>query len=315
MTSGAGAPKPTRIILGPTAAGKSALAMRLASTYGLSIVSADSRQVYAGFDIGTGKPTTEERQNVPHFGIDVLEPTVRYSAQQWANDALGWMSESRALGREPVIVGGTGFYARALAEPLDEAPSLDASRRAALEPWLASLSAVELERWCRRLDPARATLGRTQRLRAVETALLSGTRISASHGRAQGSGRPLLGAVRYLVVDPGPVLAPRIADRVAGMIAAGWVDEVRALLRHVPFDAPAWKGCGYATLRDAVFDGTDVDEAVQRVVIETRQYAKRQRTWNRHQLPAELVTRVDSSAADAFETACAWWESDEGERT
>ena len=99
------------------------------------------------------------------------------------------------------------------------------------------------------------------------------------------------------------------------MIEAGWVDEVRMLLTRIPFDAPAWKGCGYATLRDAVAGDADLDAAVQRVVIETRQYAKRQRTWCRHQLPQALVTRVDSSAADAFESACAWWESDDGERT
>ena len=196
MTNSAGAPKPTRVILGPTAAGKSALAMQLAGRYALSIVSADSRQVYAGFDIGTGKPTAHDRQKVPHYGIDVLEPTVRYSAQQWAMDAVGWMSESRQLGREPVIVGGTGFYVRALAEPLDPAPSLDAGRRAVLEPWLASLSAAELERWCQRLDPLRATLGRTQRLRAVETALLTGTRISALHGSTPRGSRPSSGRWR-----------------------------------------------------------------------------------------------------------------------
>ena len=99
------------------------------------------------------------------------------------------------------------------------------------------------------------------------------------------------------------------------MIEAGWVDEVRMLLTRTPFDAPAWKGCGYATLRDALASESNIDQAIQRVVIETRQYAKRQRTWNRHQLPAELVTRIDSSAADAFERACAWWESDDGEHT
>jgi tRNA dimethylallyltransferase len=315
MTIGDAESSPTRIILGPTAAGKSALAMQLAARYGLSIVSADSRQVYAGFDIGTGKPTADERRNVPHYGLDVIEPTVRYSAHQWATDAVEWMSESRGLGREPVIVGGTGFYVRALADPLDESPALDASRRTALEPWLASLDAQELERWCRRLDPERAALGRTQRLRAVETALLTGTRISASHEAAVKDTRPLVGVVRYLVVDPGPVLASRIGDRVAAMIATGWIEEVRTLLARVPVDAPAWKGCGYATLRDAVVRGTNLDEAMQRVVIETRQYAKRQRTWNRHQLPAERVTRVDSSAADAFDRACAWWESDDGEHT
>ena len=223
MTIGAAEQKPTRIILGPTAAGKSAIAMQLAERYRLSIVSADSRQVYTGFDIGTGKPTADERARVPHYGIDVIEPTVRYSAQQWATDALKWMSDSRRLGREPVVVGGTGFYVRALVDPLDETPALDAPRRAAIEPWLAALDNAELERWCLRLDPDRAAFGRTQRLRAVETALLTGTRISASHGTAKRAASPLIGAPRYLVVDPGALLASRIAERVAAMIAMGWI--------------------------------------------------------------------------------------------
>lgn len=315
MRDPADAPKPLRVILGPTAAGKSAIAMQLAERYQLAIVSADSRQVYAGFDIGTAKPSADERRRVPHHGIDVLPPTVRYSAHQWASDAKGWMAQARAAGREPLVVGGTGFYVRALVDPLHEMPPLDADRRAALERWLSGLDGGELERWCRRLDAARAALGRTQHLRAVETALLTGTRISAWHAVGGPATRPLADAVRYLVVDPGPVIASRIADRVTAMLAAGWIDEVRTLMAQVPPDAPAWKASGYGTLRDAIAGDGRMNEAVQRVIIETRQYAKRQRTWCRHQLPAAVVTRVDSSAADAFARACAWWESDDGEVT
>ncbi|MBL0172294.1 MAG: tRNA (adenosine(37)-N6)-dimethylallyltransferase MiaA [Gemmatimonadaceae bacterium] len=321
MTDVDGASLITPVIIGPTAAGKSAIALHLASTYGLSIISADSRQVYAGFNIGTAKPSADEQRLIPHYGIDVLAPIARYSAHEWARDAERWGRESRAQGRMPVVVGGTGFYVRALVDPLDDTPSLEPSRRAALGSWLATLDAETLERWCRRLDPARAALGRTQRLRAVETALLAGRRISEwSVGNADveataASSRPLARQARYLVVDPGPALATRIAGRVAAMVADGWFDEVRALMDYVPADAPAWQASGYARVRDAVAGVIPPAEAVERVIIETRQYAKRQRTWCRHQLPGAQVTRVDSSAPDALALARAWWESDDGSAT
>jgi tRNA dimethylallyltransferase len=303
-----------RVIIGPTAAGKSTIAMQLAERYNLAIISADSRQVYRGFDIGTAKPAREEQERVPHYGIDVLDPGERYSAHAWARDAARWWEDARSRGREPVVVGGTGFYVRALVQPFDEAPALDPDRRATLAPWLDALDPPELERWCRRLDPARASLGRTQRLRAVETALLTGRRLSDASTKPTGL-HPVPSGVRYLVVDPGPVLALRIADRVRAMVAAGWPDEVRRLLTHVPVDAPAWQASGYARMRDAVTGVLTVQAAVERVIIETRQYAKRQRTWCRHQLTDASVTRLDSSASNALALACAWWESGEGKQT
>lgn len=103
--------------------------MRLAESVPLTIISADSRQIYRRFDIGTAKPTREERERVPHFGIDIVEPTERYSAAAWADAAVGWVSGAGEASREPVIVGGTGFYLRALTEPLFDEPPLDAERR------------------------------------------------------------------------------------------------------------------------------------------------------------------------------------------
>lgn len=302
------------VIIGPTAAGKSSIAMHLAERYRLAIVSADSRQVYRGFDIGTAKPTRDEQRRVPHYGVDVLEPNMRYSAHAWAQDAARWCDDAKSSGRTPVIVGGTGFYVRALVQPFHEAQPLDPVRRAALAPWLERLDAPELERWCRRLDPARAALGRTQRLRAVETALLTGRRLSESHTKAAAS-HPAPSGVRYLVVDPGAVLATRIAERVQAMVAGGWYDEVRTLLADVPADAPAWQASGYGRMRDAVTGALSLKAAEEQVIIETRQYAKRQRTWCRHQLADASVTRLDSSAANALALACAWWESGEGAQT
>src|SRR5674476_501294 len=161
-SAGLAAAEPLRIICGPTGAGKSALAMALARVHAATIISADSRQIYRGFDIGTAKPTPRERREVPHRGIDVCDPAERYSAAKWADGARGWIDESHAAGRVPLVVGGAGLYLRALTAPLFDEPPLDPAHRAALETALAAYSVSELRRWCMELDPPRAHLGRTQ---------------------------------------------------------------------------------------------------------------------------------------------------------
>jgi tRNA dimethylallyltransferase len=294
-----------RVICGPTGAGKSALAVALAERFGAIILSADSRQIYRGFDIGTAKPPTTDRLRVPHRGIDVADPVERYSAARWAEEARRWMADARAAGRPVVIVGGTGFYLRALTEPLFEAPPVDPDRRAALEKALASIPTEELHRWCRALDPARSHLGRTQLIRSVETALLVGERLSDLH---RTSARATEIRARYLVVDPGPRLSARIERRFYAMMADGWADEVEALARSVDQSAPAWKSSGYAAVRDMVAGRMTSEAARERVIIETRQYAKRQRTWFRHQLDESLTTRIDPDAERAGRVARDWWE-------
>ena len=299
-----------RIICGPTAAGKSAVALELCESYNGAIVSADSRQIYCGFNIGTAKPTSTECARVTHYGVDVVEPDERYSAARWADDADEWIECACEIDKTPAIVGGTGLYIRAFADPLFEAPEVDATRRAALERELEQKSVAELRRWCQRLDPARAHLGRTQLLRAVETALLAGERISDLHQRdklrvdANDEARSLT----YLVVDPGGSLHQRIERRVDAMFAAGWADEVSELVRTVPPDAPAWKASGYGVMRDHVTGKVDLSSARERIIIETRQYAKRQRTWFRHQLPPAAVTHVNPEDSHAAAVAREWWE-------
>jgi tRNA dimethylallyltransferase len=298
------ASEPLRIICGPTGAGKSALAMALARVHAATIISADSRQIYCGFDIGTAKPTRREQREVPHRGIDVCEPTERYSAAKWAEAARGWIEESSAAGRTPLVVGGAGLYLRALVEPLFEEPPLDPARRDALEAALESYSVIELRRWCEQLDPARAHLGRTQLLRAITVALLSGTPISVWHAREP---RAVGLAARYLVVDPGAPLSARLDERLTTMLEMGWEREVEHLLNTVPADAPAWNGTGYRWIRSAVMKECSREHALAKVRIDTRQYAKRQRTWFRHQLPDARVTRIDPAAPDALERAMSWW--------
>jgi tRNA dimethylallyltransferase len=299
-----------RIICGPTAAGKSAVALELCERYDGAIVSADSRQIYCSFDIGTAKPTRAECARVTHYGVDVVDPDERYSAARWAHDADEWIECACEIEETPAIVGGTGLYIKAFVDPLFHAPEVDAIRRASLERELELKSVADLRRWCEQLDPARAHLGRTQLLRAVETALLAGTRISELHERDK-SQRSAAGHARtfaYLLVDPGPSLGERIERRVDAMLAAGWADEVRELVLAVPPDAPAWKASGYAVMRDHLTGKVDLSSARERIIIETRQYAKRQRTWFKHQLPPAAVTHLNPEDSHAAAVAREWWE-------
>lgn len=297
-----------RAIVGPTAAGKSAVALALAESFRAVIISADARQVYRGFDVGTAKPAADERARVPHAGIDVVDPIERYSAAAWAQAADGWLDDATGRGRSAVVVGGTGFYLRALFEPFFDEPPLDPERRRRLEPLLRGMSLPELRRWCAALDPARAALGRTQLLRAVEVALLAGRRISELHDARR---TPPRRRARYLLVDPGASLHARIATRTASMLDGGWPEEVARLHAIVPAEAPAWNACGYAVVRSLVEGRLSRDAAQEAIVIETRQYAKRQRTWFRHQLPAADVTRLDPTDPGWEDAAVRWWREDD----
>lgn len=265
------------------------IAERLPST----IVSADSRQIYRGFDVGTAKPTLEERARVLHEGIDVADPTQRYSAAVWAASANEWIDRSIAEGRQALVVGGTGLYLRALFDGLFEEPVLDAERRKALDAHTRTLDVAELRRWVEALDPPRAHLGRTQLLRSIEIAVLTGHRLSDLHRERARSSR---WRPRYLLVDPGPALADRIGARLDAMLDHGWPDEVRRLMNEIPAEAPAWNATGYDVVRRWVRGELTRDAAREAILISTRQYAKRQRTWFRHQLPVDRVTRIDPTS-------------------
>jgi tRNA dimethylallyltransferase len=173
---------------------------------------------------------------------------------------------------------------------------------------LDTLSFDELRRWCEALDPARAHLGRAQLTRAIEVALLTGRPISEWHASAA---RPPRYRARYLVVDPGAVLREWIAARAAAMLDAGWLHEVRHLLETVPDDAPAWNATGYETVAELARGRLSRVEALERIVIATRQYAKRQRTWFRNQLANDDVTTIDPRAPDALDRAMTWLKADD----
>jgi tRNA dimethylallyltransferase len=285
----------------------------LGETVNAAIVSADSRQIYRGFDIGTAKATRAERARVTHYGIDAVEPEERYSAARWVSEAQQWIECAESVGKKPVVVGGTGLYIKALVNPLFSAPQIDPEQRAELERELETKSLSDLRHWCEELDPARAHLGRTQLIRAIETALLAGSRISDLH--AEHTAAIVVQAANdrpaYLVVDPGDALGERIESRVDTMLDQGWADEVRELMRNVPPEAPAWQASGYAVMRDYVDGALDLSSARQRIIIETRQYAKRQRTWFRHQLPPAAVTLVNPDDSQSRAIVREWWEGAE----
>jgi tRNA dimethylallyltransferase len=275
-----------------------------------AIISADSRQIYQGFDIGTAKPTRVERDRVTHYGIDVAKPEERHSAAKWVHEAHKWIACANDAGKRPVVVGGTGLYIKALVNPLFSAPRIDPQQRSELERELETKTLTELRRWCEELDPVRAHLGRTQLVRAIETALLAGSRISDLHAEHNAAialkaenDRPA-----YLVVDPGEALGPRLESRVDTMLEKGWAEEVRELMSAVPPDAPAWKASGYSVMRQYVDGELDLSSARQGIIIETRQYAKRQRTWFRHQLPPAAVTLVNPDDSRSREIVREWWE-------
>ena len=297
-----------RVICGPTAGGKSVLAAELAARFPLTVLSADSRQIYRGFDIGTAKPSAAERERVPHELIDLVDGSETFSAAAWAAAAEERLAAIRAAGRSPVVVGGTGFYIRALMEPIFAVPSLEPKRRAELAAELAPLTTDQLRRECERVDPRRAHLGRAQLLRAIEVARLTGEPISRWHERDRAAGGH---RARYLVVDPGAGLAERIPERVARMLEQGWEAEVGALAGRLPASSPAWNATGYRVIRDLVEGRITRSAASEAVTIATRQYAKRQRTWFRHQLPEADVTVLDPAAAGALDLALVWWMADD----
>lgn len=280
------------------------MGMMLARAFHGVILSADSRQIYRGFDIGTAKPGAEQRE-IPHRGIDIVDPSDRYSASQWAADAGTWIDEARAMNRVPIIVGGTGLYIRSLFEPLFESPPLDPVKRAQLQEQFAAMCTNDLRNWCIRLDPEKAHLGRTQLMRAIETAELTGHKLSTLQKTENGK-RITQNAPRYLVLDPGPTLSKSIELRVDQMLMNGWEEEVRTLMAAIPPDAPAWQASGYRVIREVVKGDMELSAARSRIIIETRQYAKRQRTWFRHQLEGD-VTRLDPLHPEFNSQLESWW--------
>lgn len=282
------------VITGPTATGKTALSLDVAERLDGEIISMDSRQVYRGMDIGTAKVTPDQRARVPHHGLDLVDPDERYSAGRFARDARRWIEEIRARGHTPILVGGTGFFLRALTHPLFREPEMPERAREALKRWLERQPEEKLRRWLADLDPATArTLeasgGRQRVARALEVALLTGRPLSWWHRHAPPE-TPPLPLLIFVLWLPREQLYRRINDRVLEMIEAGWVDEVRALLeRGYDLDDPGMVATGYPELVAYIRGEWSLEEAIEATQRATRRYARRQLTWFRHQLPPGAI--------------------------
>lgn len=287
-------------ITGATATGKTAVAIAVAQQIDGEIISLDSRQVYRGLDIGTAKATPAQRAAVPHHGLDLLLPSERYNAGSFARDARAWLEAIEGRGRVPVLVGGTGFFLRALTHPLFAEPGLDPQRKEQLKRYLNRMDRAELLTWLRHLDAEGATrlgaqAGRQRIARMIEVALLTGRPLHWWHEQP-GAPAPLRMLTVVLELDRA-TLYERINMRVHQMIEAGLVDEVRALLaRGYNEHSPGMKATGYRELIPYLRGECSLTEAVDAIQRATRGYARRQLTWFRHQL-AEPVLRVDAAAA------------------
>ena len=272
----------TPVLVGPTAVGKTAVAAALAALTPVTVISADARQVYRGLDIGTAKPDRAVLARVPHVGLDLVDPGERYSAGRFAREAAVWLDQIRAAGRLPLVVGGTGFYVRALADGLFREPPLEPGRREQLRDWTGQLPGADLARWAGRLDPRFQAGGRQRAARAIEVALLTGQALSwwQQEARETGVMRPW-----YIHLTlPRETLRSRIAARVDAMLAAGLVEEVRGVLaRGVARDAAGLDGVGYREVVAMLVDGGEA-ELREAIAAATRAYAKRQETWFRNQL-------------------------------
>ena len=294
--------RPPVLLLGPTASGKSAIAMALAGDIPLEIVSVDSALVYRGMDIGTAKPSAEERSAVPHHLIDLIEPTQSYSAAQFAQDAGRLIGEIRGRGRLPLLAGGTMLYAKALVDGLHDLPAADPGLRARLDDEAARHGWPALHARLARVDPASAERIEpmdAQRIqRALELFEISGEPMSALLARQTRAGS----GERFLTIALEPsdrsVLHERIAARFLRMLDEGFLDEVRRLRARGDLHPglPSMRCVGYRQAWVHLDGLCDRDTMIARAVAATRQLAKRQLTWLRS-MPQRQV--VDCLAPDA----------------
>lgn len=294
---------PLIVVAGATASGKSALALGLAEQLGGELVAADSRTVYRGFDLGTAKPTAAERARVPHHLLDVADPTETYTVARFKQDAMAAIEQIHDRGRLPVVVGGTGFYLRALVGGLvipevAPQPELRAAFQALSDPHarLAEVDPVTAAR----LHPH----DRVRILRALEVQAVLGIPLSAAARKEPAPFHTL-----FLVLDwPRAELYARIDARVTAMLDAGWVDEVMRLRAQYGPELPLLRTLGYGEIMDMLAGPVDLPDTVRLIQQHTRNFAKRQLTWFRHEADTTVLLAPDAPAR-ALELARAHLES------
>ena len=293
-------------LAGPTASGKTALALALARRWPVEIVSVDSALVYRGMDIGTAKPSADERAAAPHHLLDVISPEQSYSAAQFVADARRLVAEIRARGRWPLLVGGTMMYFKALVDGIDEMPPADPAIRAAIDAEAAASGWPAMHAQLALVDPitaARLAPNDSQRIqRALEVFRAGGTPLSTLHLRARRDAPAHDGALIALEPASRAWLHARIAQRFDAMLAAGFLDEVRRLRANpaLNLDLPSMRCVGYRQAGEALDAGDppNVDDIRARGVAATRQLAKRQITWLRSMAHRHVV-EADAPDAEA----------------
>ena len=290
-------------LAGPTASGKTALALALARRWPVEIVSVDSALVYRGMDIGTAKPSAAERAAAPHHLLDIVSPEQSYSAAQFVADARRLIAEIRARGRWPLLVGGTMMYFKALADGIDEMPAADPAIRAAIDAEAVACGWPALHAQLALVDPiaaARLAPNDSQRIqRALEVFRAGGVPLSTLHQRAQREAPAHDGALLALEPASRAWLHARIARRFDAMLEAGFLDEVRRLRANpaLNLDLPSMRCVGYRQAWEAldVGDPPNLADLRERGIAATRQLAKRQITWLRSMGHRHVV---EADAAD-----------------
>jgi len=298
---------PLIAVVGPTAAGKSALALRLARELPGEIVSCDSLQVYRGLDIGSAKASPEERAAVPHHLLDVVEPDALFSAAEYARLARAAVADIAGRGRVPIVVGGTGLYLRALLFGLFEGPARDEPFRARLAGFAARRGAGRLHRLLARVDAESAAriapADEVRVVRALEVLRATGRPLGSHH---RGGAPPLEGfRVRVVgIAPPRDLLRAAVVRRTDDMLARGLFGEVRGLLdRGYAPELRPLQAIGYRQAVDVVLGRREEAEARRDIVASTMQYAKRQLTWFRRQTDASWSESPEGAFADALDAA------------
>ena len=278
---------PAIFIMGPTAAGKTDLAVALQQQLGCELISVDSALIYKGMDIGTAKPSEQELQRAPHRLIDILDPTEAYSAANFRNDALAAMAEITASGKIPLLVGGTMLYFRALEHGLADLPGADEQVRARLDADIEQYGLEAMHQRLQQVDPdsaARIHPNDPQRIqRALEVYEVSGKTMTELH--AEAGKEKLQYRVAKIIVAPQDrsILHQRIEKRFKLMMEKGFVDEVVGLRQRgdLSMSLPSMRAVGYRQVWEYLDGQYDYDEMLQKGIVATRQFAKRQLTWLR----------------------------------
>jgi tRNA dimethylallyltransferase len=307
---------PLLILAGPTAVGKTSLSVRLAQMLHGSIVSADSMQVYRGMDIGTAKITEEEKQGIPHYLIDVLDPSEEFNVvlfQKMAKDAI---REIHASGRLPILTGGTGFYIQALLYDIDfTSQKEDRTFRQQLEQTAGTEGPKVLHDMLRRVDPVSAekihenNIKRT--IRALEFYRNTGRTISEHNAEERQKESPY-DYCYFVLTDDREKLYQRIEDRIDQMMEDGLVREVQSLIKQgIPRNSTAMQGLGYKEIYAYLSGESSLEEAVRLLKRDTRHFAKRQLTWFRREKQVIWIDRQDFQGNDAgiLQTIQTRWEN------